>query len=398
GRGFKATFASTEVLNATIVPQTQRGVAPEAYLYNIKVFNESGLAYESDIIAGIEWAVEHGADVINLSLGGTPTTSPSEDPLARAVEEAVKNNVVVTVAAGNSRPGLYTILSPATSPSAISVGAVYETGELTYFSSRGPTPFETTCKPDVLAVGAAVLGANAFYSKRDEPAYVEMWGTSMAAPQAAGVAALLIQAFPGINALGVKAALMKGAKSLQLDPMFQGAGLLDVKGAFVAAKNANSTYKSYGAKLVVKDAAPNLEVGDPILGARVLTIGSDSNFSVFLNLLKERGATITRLPIRNSLGDVELKGFDLLFIPQPENLTSPAYNTTLIHRFVAEGGSLLFIGDLLGKGYDRFTEPFGIRWSNVGGGGLSTKIVEHILTEKVKALEFGNPTASLLVG
>lgn len=398
GRGFKATFASEEVLDATIVPHTQKGVAPEAYLYNIKVFNESGVAYESDIIAGIEWAVDHGADVINLSLGGTPSSSPSEDPLVEAVEAAVRNNVVVCVAAGNGGPGLYSILSPATSPSAISVGAVYETGELTYFSSRGPAPFEITSKPDVVAVGAAVIGANAFYSTKDEPAYVEMWGTSMSAPQAAGAAALLIQAFPGISALGVKAALMKGAKSLNLDPMFQGAGLLDVKGAFEAARSANFTYRSYGANSVVRDPTPKLEAGDPILGAKILAIDPESGFSVLLNLLKERGANVTTLPASNRLADVNLKGFSLLLILQPKNLSSPAYNTTIIRRFVAEGGSLLFVGDLLGKEYNRFTEAYGIRWTNVGGGGLSTRIAEHPITAMVHTLDFGNPTASLLVG
>ncbi|NHV97863.1 MAG: S8 family serine peptidase, partial [Thaumarchaeota archaeon] len=274
GRGFKATFASTKVLNATIIPHTQRGVAPEAYLYNIKVFNESGLAYESDIIAGIEWAVEHGADVINLSLGGTPNSPPSEDPLAQAIEAAVRSNVVVIVAAGNSGPGLYSILTPAIAPSAISVGAVYETEELTYFSSRGPAPFDLTCKPDLLAFGAAVIGANAFYAKRDEPAYVEMWGTSASAPQAAGAAALLIQAFPGISAVGVKAALIEGAKSLSLDPMFQGAGLLDVKGALEAAQKANLTQRSFTIKSVVKDPTPKLEFGDPLLGIKALLVGS----------------------------------------------------------------------------------------------------------------------------
>ncbi len=397
GRGFKATFTSNKVLNATIIPHTQRGVAPEAYLYNIKVFNESGLAYESDIIAGIEWAVEHGADVINLSLGGTPNSPSSEDPLVQAIEAAVRRNVVVTVAAGNSGPGLYSILTPAMAPSAISVGAVYETGELIYFSSRGPAPFDLTCKPDLLAFGAAVIGSNAFYAKRDEPAYVEIWGTSASAPQAAGAAALLIQAFPGISAVGVKVALMEGAKSLSLDPMFQGAGLLDAKGALEAAQKANFTYRAFGINSVVKDPTPNFEFGDPILGAKVLLIGSDNSFKALVNLLKERGATATTLPVDNNLSDVALKDFNLLIIPQPEDLSSPAYNTSLIHRFVAEGGSLLFIGDLRGKEYGRFTEPYGIRWDNVGGGGLSTKLSQHPLTTNVRTLFFGNPTASLIV-
>jgi hypothetical protein len=396
-RGFKATFASTKVLNATIIPHTQRGVAPEAYLYNIKVFNESGLAYESDIIAGIEWAVEHGADVINLSLGATPNSPSSEDPLAQAIEAAVRRNVVVTVAAGNSGPGLYSILTPAIAPSAISVGAVYETGEVTYFSSRGPTPFDLTCKPDLLAFGAAVIGANAFYAKKDEPAYVEMWGTSASAPQAAGAAALLIQAFPGISAVGVKAALMKGAKPLAVDPMFQGAGLLDVKGAFEAARRANFTQRSFSITYVVKDPTPHFEFGDPLLGARVLLIGSDRDFKTLVNILRERGASPTILPADSNLSNVSLKNFDLLIIPQPVNLSSPAYNISLIHRFVAEGGSLLFIGDLRGKEYSRFTEPYGIRWDNVGGGGFSSKLSQHPLTTNVSALFFGNPTASLIV-
>jgi len=397
GRGFKATFASTKVLNATIIPNTQRGVAPEAYLYNIKVFNDSGLAYESDIIAGIEWAVEHGADVINLSLGGTPNAPPSEDPLVQAIEAAVRRNVVVTVAAGNSGPGLYSILTPAIAPSAISVGAVYETGELTYFSSRGPAPFDLTCKPDLLAFGAAVIGANAFYAKRDEPAYVEMWGTSASTPQVAGAAALLIQAFPGISAVGVKVALMEGAKPLSLDPMFQGAGLLDVKGALEVAQKANSTYRSFGIKSVVKDPTPNFEFNDPVLGAKALLIGSNSSFKTLVTLLKERGAEVATLPANNDLSYVALKDFHLLIVLQPENLSSPAYNTSLIHRFVEEGGSLLFIGDLRGKEYSRFTERYGIRWDNVGGGGLSTKLSQHPLTSNVHRLFFGNPTASLIV-
>jgi len=396
-RGFKATFASTKVLNATIIPHTQRGVAPEAYLYNIKVFNESGIAYESDIIAGIEWAVEHGADVINLSLGATPYLPSSEDPLAQAIEAAVRRNVVVTVAAGNSGPGLYSILTPAIAPSAISVGAAYETGEVTYFSSRGPAPFDLTSKPDLLAFGAAVIGANAFYAKKDEPAYVEMWGTSASAPQAAGAAALLIQAFPGISAVGVKAALMKGAKPLAVDPMFQGAGLLDVKGAFEAARRANFTQRSFSITSVVKDPTPHFEFGDPLLGARVLLIGSDHDFKTLVNILRARGASPTILPADSDLTNVSLKNFDLLIIPQPVNLSSPAYNISLIHRFVAEGGSLLFIGDLRGKEYSRFTELYGIRWDNVGGGGFSTKLSQHPLTTNVSALFFGNPTASLIV-
>ena len=100
------------------------GIAPKAYLGSYKVFpdGEDG-APNSNILKAIDDAVADGMDVINLSLGGFPAESLDSDPVVQAVENATKAGLIVVIAAGNEGPGWNTIGSPATAPSAISVGA-----------------------------------------------------------------------------------------------------------------------------------------------------------------------------------------------------------------------------------------------------------------------------------
>jgi len=88
------------------------GVAPGALLMNIKVISSEGFGLVSWIIAGIEEAVENGADVINMSLGGG-LNGDGTDPLSMAVDWAVDNGVVVVVAAGNDGPSYSSLGSPA---------------------------------------------------------------------------------------------------------------------------------------------------------------------------------------------------------------------------------------------------------------------------------------------
>lgn len=76
-----------------------RGVAPKADLLNVKVCDSGGSCYDDDIIAGVEWAVEHQADVISMSIGGLGVTGTY--PLDNAVNDAMDKGVVVVVAAGN---------------------------------------------------------------------------------------------------------------------------------------------------------------------------------------------------------------------------------------------------------------------------------------------------------
>lgn len=125
GHGTAVAMIAAGNLNAG-PKATISGIAPGAWLGSYKVFpdNQEG-APTSNILKAIDDAVADGMDVINLSLGAFPAERLDSDPLAIAVENAARAGVIVVVAAGNDGPGLNSISSPATAPSAITVGSSF---------------------------------------------------------------------------------------------------------------------------------------------------------------------------------------------------------------------------------------------------------------------------------
>ncbi len=216
------------------------GIAPGVQLINIRVLGDDGSGLTSDVIAGIDWAIAHrtayNIRVINLSLGHGVTEPSATDPLCEAVGRAYAAGIVVVAAAGNNGRTAdgHTILggitSPGNSPVAITVGAVNTAGTvkrsddtITTYSSRGPTEYDFTMKPDVAAPGNKIvsLEASGSYLSTHYPslhragsgsnAYMQMSGTSMAAPMVSGAVALLLQGTPGLSPAQVKLALQMGA-------------------------------------------------------------------------------------------------------------------------------------------------------------------------------------------
>ncbi|MDT0441449.1 S8 family peptidase [Streptomyces johnsoniae] len=213
------------------------GVAPGAELLNAKVLDDDGFGLESGILAGMEWAVEQDADVVNLSLGGAD--APGVDLLEEAVNRlSAETSTLFVVAAGNSgnQPG--TVSSPATAEAALAVGAVDDADALAEFSSAGPVAGGGgLVKPDLTAPGVGIGAAAAEGSavaEEGEPVadgYVAISGTSMATPHVAGAAALLAQAHPDWDGERLKAALVGSATDPADDAateMQQGTGRLDV--------------------------------------------------------------------------------------------------------------------------------------------------------------------------
>lgn len=152
------------------------GVAPQASLYAIKVLDRRGSGYVSDIEEGLQWAIDNGMNVVNMSLG-TSTYVASFDV---AVQKALAAGVVVVAAAGNSGPYANTVGYPAKFSGVIGVGATDSSDAIASFSSRGP-------QVDVAAPGVSV------YSTYKGGKYSTLSGTSMASPHVAGVASLVLQ-------------------------------------------------------------------------------------------------------------------------------------------------------------------------------------------------------------
>lgn len=212
---------------------TQTGIAPNATIMALKVFGGAGSeASTNDILEAMSFAVEHGADIVNLSLG---SAGASGNVFYRqAFVNMMNANVVASVAAGNHGQNYDTyslpanIGSPGNCPSpwhnpdqalsggqsaAITIGASNRSDRKTTFSSFGPVTWgnvsdyndypyaegSTTetglIKPDIITPGADIVSCNF----QDNSGHVSNKGTSMAAPLASGIMALMLQANPNLT-------------------------------------------------------------------------------------------------------------------------------------------------------------------------------------------------------
>ncbi|MFF5444871.1 S8 family serine peptidase [Streptomyces sp. NPDC012888] len=210
-----------------------KGVAPGAGLLNAKVLDDNGSGDDSGILAGMEWAVGQGAHVLNLSLGGPD--GPGTDPLEAAVDKLTADKgVLFAISAGNDGPGPGTLGSPGSAQAALTVGAVDDADALAGFSSTGPRTGDGAIKPDVTAPGVDTTAAAAPGSVIERevgqkpPGYLTISGTSMAAPHAAGAAALLKQQHPGWTGADLKAVLTASAKAGAYSVFQQGGGRIAV--------------------------------------------------------------------------------------------------------------------------------------------------------------------------
>ncbi|MEW1724171.1 S8 family serine peptidase [Streptomyces sp. NPDC093109] len=210
-----------------------RGVAPGAKILNGKVLDDNGDGYDSEIIAGMEWAVAEGADVVNLSLGGDD--SPGIDPMEETVNRlSAETDTLFVIAAGNSGDGESTVGSPGSADAALTVGAVDTSDVLADFSSRGPRVGDAGVKPDLTAPGVAIMAAAAAGSvleqevPSDVPGYLAIDGTSMATPHVAGAAAILAQRHPDWSGRRIKAALTGSAEPGPYSSFQQGTGRTEV--------------------------------------------------------------------------------------------------------------------------------------------------------------------------
>ncbi|MFI1162441.1 S8 family peptidase [Streptomyces sp. NPDC020801] len=226
-----------------------KGVAPGARILNGKVLDDTGFGDDSGILAGMEWAAQQGADVVNLSLGGPD--APGTDPLEAEVNKlSAQKGILFAIAAGNDGPE--SIGSPGSADAAITVGAVDKKDGLADFSSTGPRVGDGAIKPDVTAPGVDITAAAAKGSVIDQevgekpPGYLTISGTSMATPHVAGAAALLKQEHPKWGYAELKGALTGSAKGGKYTAFQQGAGRIAVDRAIKQSVIADPVSVSFG--------------------------------------------------------------------------------------------------------------------------------------------------------
>ncbi|OLB80219.1 MAG: hypothetical protein AUI14_07510 [Actinobacteria bacterium 13_2_20CM_2_71_6] len=237
------------------------GIAPGATITSVKVGAYDGAVDVSQVIAALDWVVEHRSDnpkrpirVVNLSYGTDGVQDYQIDPLTHAVENAWRAGIVVVVAAGNGGTAAPKLTNPAYDPYVIAVGASDTNGtvlphddSVADFSSRG----DADRRADLVAPGRSIV------SLRDPGSYVDEAnptarvgdnlfkgsGTSQSAAVVSGAVSLLLQARPNLTPDQVKAALTRSAVKLGGSDPGQGAGELNVALASVTpAKGAKQTW------------------------------------------------------------------------------------------------------------------------------------------------------------
>ena len=226
---------------------TQTGIAPDATVMCIKVMDDAGGGNANTVCSGIEFAIEHGADVLNMSLGFPNASMSTREALRQTYENALEANVAIMTAVGNDGmlnltfPVPNSVRVPGGCPppwlhpdqqvnsgglsACIAVSAVNYYNVVADFSSRGPFTWQTSkygdypylpgreiglIRPDVCAPGVGIISC----SNTNSSGYISMDGTSQATPCVTGVVCLMLQKKPYLTPAQICEALETTATKL----------------------------------------------------------------------------------------------------------------------------------------------------------------------------------------
>lgn len=172
------------------------GIAPDADLFAVKVLDDKGEGYLSDLLEGIDWAISNNMDIINLSMG----TADKSEALEEAVQKAYQAGILLVASSGNEGTG-HSLDYPAAYEPVIAVSATDSNDNIASFSSVGD-------KVEFAAPGADIQST---YLGSD---YRVMSGTSQAASHVSAMLALLKQKFPDDTNLQLRTRLQQYSKDL----------------------------------------------------------------------------------------------------------------------------------------------------------------------------------------
>ncbi|WP_026058049.1 S8 family peptidase [Streptomyces sp. SS] len=285
--GHGSHVAGTIVGSGAASGGDNKGVAPGADLFVGKVLGGAeGYGQDSWVMAGMQWAAESGADVVNMSLGDSYPTDGS-DPMSQTVDAlSAQYGTLFVIAAGNSGPE--SISAPGAAASALTVAATDKQDRLASFSSTGPLAWSGGMKPDIAAPGVDITAARSQeMTGGGEGLYRTISGTSMATPHVVGAAAILAQQHPDWTGAQLKEHLMSTAKGLDggYSPYEVGTGRLDVAAA------VRTTVRATGSLFFGNYTWPH-ETGDGAV-TKDLTFTNTGSADATLNLALTGGGPFT---------------------------------------------------------------------------------------------------------
>jgi len=353
------------------------GVAPEAMIMPIKAMDENGQGEDSIIADGIVWAVDHGARIINLSIGAESQTQVLDD----AILYARSRGCLLVAASGNAANSKMLIYQmdnsskstqfivgdgvayPGAHPEVLAISAVDENDRIADFALTGP-------EIALSAPGSKILTS---YWSKDQTGVFYTSGTSIAAPFVSAAAALLWSKYPDASAEEIKQALLQAASDQGLEGKDNsyGYGRLDVYRALKALAEPSAyvspAYLGWeGGKVYTDDAAVASEAAAAIripagtFAVQVGPSGQDRKINVSLETVNSAAPLPAQL---EAAGKAYLLRWGEAVPEKPLQLSLKVENT-LINGTENESENLANSSDRLAYIY-KWT---GSRWLRVGGG------------------------------
>ena len=275
------------------------GIAPDVSLYAVRVMESETSGSLSDLIEGIDWAVDNDMDVANISLGVNPANLSDSDNayvtdlLNSVTTDAFNSGLIIVAASGNDghSTGADNVSYPARSNDVIGVGAIDSSKNLASFSSIGPSV-------DLVAPGVS------FYTTGLNDTYVYGSGTSFATPEVVGLVALYKQKYPTLTNSQLVAKIISNANDLGAAGFdnYYGNGLSVADITTIPAPSVNAVDDA--CKTVTGSGGPangTVEVTTSI-GTFKGSTDASGNFSVALSSTLNAGSSVS-VVVKDSSGN-----------------------------------------------------------------------------------------------
>ena len=316
---------------------TKTGIAPKATLMCVKSVSDEGTGTANNINEGMEWAIEHHADVLSMSLGVQAPTPSEKTMLRRSCETALELGIVAAVAAGNYgspdqqwvKPIPNNIITPGNCPPpwlnpdqeanagglscVISVGSVDYDDKPAESSSEGPVTWQDTdfndypyddtniglIRPDICAPGVSIVSLD--YANIE--GHATMSGTSMATPCVAGIICLMLEKDPSLSPADICRILETTSVKLSDKKSNKtGTGRVDALAALNAIDNGDFRFVSHNINDINGNNNNNINAGENVNINITFNNESDQDFNNVKAVLRSKNQFIT---ITDSIAEID---------------------------------------------------------------------------------------------
>ena len=390
---------------------TKTGIAPNATLMCVKSVSDEGTGTAHNINSGMEWAIEHNADVLSMSLGVTMPMISEKEMLRRSCVTALELGVVAAVAAGNYGGSEYMMIKPIPeniiipggcpppwlSPEqeanagglscVVSVGAVDYNDTPADFSSNGPVTWENTefsdyaynegemiglIRPDICAPGVSIISLD--YASNN--GHTSMNGTSMATPCVAGIMCLMLEKDPNLTPADISRILeTTSVKLSETKNNKTGNGRVDALAALNAIDNSSFNFVKCNIDDKNGNNNANINAGENVNIKVTFKNNSEESYNNIKAVLRSNNESVTIIDSIAQIESIKANGNttieDLYAIKVAENVAPKTLLALDLHFYNENDEEISYLRvPVYASGHEIQFSSFVVKNDNNGNGLL----------------------------